>query len=110
MSELTVADLMSAEVISVRSDAALDVVIDLMYRHRIRHVPVVDAGGSLVGLVSHTDVVRARYGVDEEADEVREVMVREVATAGPGDRLAVAGRLMLQEKYGCLPVVDGGRL
>jgi CBS domain-containing protein len=51
-------DIMSRYVISVRQDAELRDVADILDSHRIRRVPVLD-GGRLVGIVSRGDLVRA---------------------------------------------------
>jgi CBS domain-containing membrane protein len=41
---------------------------------------------------------------------VKEVMSSSVVTIGPHEPLANAARLMLENKIGCLPVVDGEKL
>lgn len=57
--ELTVEDVMSAEVTTCRPDTTIDQLMALMTERRIRHIPVLDDGG-LVGLVSIGDVVKTR--------------------------------------------------
>jgi CBS domain-containing protein len=47
---------MSDPVVTVRTDALFDEVVATMERHQIRRVPVVDEGGSLVGIISQADV------------------------------------------------------
>jgi len=88
---------------------------------RIRHLPVL-RGSRLVGLVTHRDILRAMCSVfaDLDAPEqhdvlrnipVREIMSSEIQTVSPDARAAEAGRTMLENKLGCLPVVeDGDRL
>ena len=56
----TVADVMVLDLIVVRANAPLEQAAELMDRHHISGLPVVDASGSLVGVVSQTDLVRAR--------------------------------------------------
>lgn len=56
----TVADLMAIEPIVVRADASLSDAVHLMHDHRISGLPVVDRAGDLVGVISQTDLVRAR--------------------------------------------------
>ncbi len=56
----TVADIMVLDLVVVRADATLDQAAELMDRHHISGLPVVDAAGGLVGVVSQTDLVRAR--------------------------------------------------
>ena len=121
MRPLTVGQVMTREVVTVRPGDSLAAVRDKMYGSRIRHVPVVDGDGQLAGLVSHRDLLRStlieRPGVsgyveDSILEDLRaeEVMVKELEVVTPDTDLRDAARLMLREKYGCLPVVDGHRL
>ncbi len=56
----TVGDLMAFEPIVVRADAPLSEAAKLLERHHISGLPVVDGAGSLVGVISQTDLIRAR--------------------------------------------------
>ena len=56
----TVGDLMSHDPILVREDAPLAEAARLLDAHRIHGLPVVDATGAVIGVVSQTDMVRAR--------------------------------------------------
>lgn len=106
---------------AVRPDDDLATVRDLMDDHGIRHVPVVDDEGTLVGLVSHRDLLRAalieRSEVPSivertllERTRVREVMTPYVQTVTPDTELREAARQMLDGKLGSLPVTDDQRL
>lgn len=121
MSEYRVRDLMTATPITVDPDDDVATARNLMYRHWVRHLPVVDTAGALVGLISHRDLLRKHLIEREDVpalveDEtlsampVREAMRSLVETASPDAELAEAARRMLDNKYGCLPVVEGGKL
>jgi CBS domain-containing protein len=56
----TVADVMALDLIVVRANAPLEQAAELMDHHRVSGLPVVDGAGTLVGVVSQTDLVRAR--------------------------------------------------
>jgi CBS domain-containing protein len=56
----TVGDLMAVDPIVIGANLPLDEAADLLDRHGISGAPVVDAAGSLVGVLSQTDLVRAR--------------------------------------------------
>jgi CBS-domain-containing membrane protein len=56
----TVGDLMTLDVVAVRANASLDEAATLLDRHHVSGLPVVDGSGSLVGVLSQTDLVRAR--------------------------------------------------
>ena len=53
--------------------------LGLITRHRVRHLPVLDAGGGLIGLVSIGDLVKARI---EEAEQETEELKHYVVSAG----------------------------
>lgn len=121
MDKLTVRDLMSGNVVAIRPEDDLLTLQDLLQNHNIRHVPVVDGDGRLVGLVTHRDLLRRalieQSGVPDQVErallhalKAEEVMTREVMTAEPGLDIRTAAQLMFEHKYGCLPVVDGERL
>lgn len=64
-------ELMSTPVHTTTPDASIESVMQLMTRHRFRHVPIVD-GDTLVGIVSIGDVVKARLQETEaEAESLR---------------------------------------
>lgn len=56
----TVGDLMAVDPIVVHANASLSEVAALLDHHHIHGVPVVDGAGSLVGVLSQTDLIRAR--------------------------------------------------
>ncbi len=113
--------LMTKEVQAVRASDDLSVLYELMNDYHIRHIPVVDRHGSVLGLVSHRDLVKAvLYGQETlpltslyqmlRATKVEEIMVKGIETIAPTAPLGEAGATMLENKYGCLPVTENGRL
>jgi len=56
----TVADVMELDLIVVRANAPIEQATELMDRHHVSGLPVVDTDGTLVGVISQTDIVRAR--------------------------------------------------
>jgi CBS domain-containing protein len=58
MEDLHVRDIMTVNVHTCTSDATVSEVMELMTKQRIRHVPVVDADGNLLSIVSIGDVVK----------------------------------------------------
>jgi CBS domain-containing protein len=88
---------------------------------RIRHLPVLDDEGALVGIVSQRDLFRGAlaralgYGAHAQQKLLGQLLVKEVMTndpvaVAPDAPLADAARLMLERKIGALPVVENGRL
>lgn len=121
MSSLIVSDLMTEKVYSIRPGEDLARLADLMDDIHIRHVPVVDDDRVVIGLVSQRDLVREVLHASRDLPfselrellkrkNVRSIMTTDVETAEPDTKLEDAGQLMLDNKLGCLPVVEGDRL
>ena len=120
-SEMSVADLMTTDVVTLTEDETLALAQRCMARGRIRHLPVVREG-QLVGLVTHRDLLAASFSIfaEVEANEQRrvfatvpvvEIMHRDVVTVSPDLGASQAARILLENKYGCLPAVgEGGEL
>jgi len=58
----TVASVMSTAVVTCGPDDSVEELMSSMTERRIRHLPVVDDGGQLTGIISIGDVVKARLG------------------------------------------------
>jgi CBS domain-containing membrane protein len=115
-SEMSVTDLMTTDVVTLIEDETLAHAQRCMARGRIRHLPVV-RDGRLVGLITHRDLLAASFSIfaEVEASEQRrvfdtvrvvEAMHRDVVTVSPDLPVSKAARILLENKYGCLPVVD----
>lgn len=78
LGELRVRDLMTADVICCRSGASLQEAMELMERHHIRHLPVLDPGRRLLGVISQRDVLAALLAaVKADTDAGRERLLLE---------------------------------
>ncbi len=115
-----VKDIMTEVVEALRVGDSLDLADRIMRVGRIRHLPVVDGEEHLVGLVTHRTLLAAwvshgNPGSERLTDIAREipiemVMVKDVLTITSDAPAADAARILEKHKYGCLPVVDGGKL
>lgn len=114
-----VAQYMATDVFTVRPDDPVELVADLMGWERIRHVPVEDERGRLVGLVSASAVLRhladlAKHPPAEAAaaagTPVSAIMRKGLITVTPDAPMLVAIHLMRRHRIGCLPVKQGEHL
>ncbi|MEI8254913.1 MAG: CBS domain-containing protein [Deltaproteobacteria bacterium] len=114
-----VADIMTRKVAVVHEEDNLDRLQEAMNRHGFRHLPVVNGGDKLVGIVSDRDVMSAGVGqlltgAGVEGVEKRllsetfiaRVMHTSVRTVRPDTPLADAVRILAGAKIGALPVVE----
>ena len=119
--QMRVSDLMTREVATLQRNDKLSIADNVMRLGRIRHLPVIDEDGQLVGIVSQRDLFRGAlvkaFGYGSTAQKrvmdtivVKEVMATEVQTATPQMSLKEAARVMSEKKIGCLPVVEDGKL
>ena len=110
----TVGQFMSTDLFTVRPDDLVDLAASVMDWRHIRHVPVEDEAGRLVGLVSHRDLLRLlARGVTEQSNApvaVRQIMKPDPVTITPDTPTLDAIALMRGRRVGCLPVVEAGTL
>lgn len=106
---LDISDIMTPRrsLVIITPAATVDEARRTMAAHSIRHLPVVDDAGSLVGLVSQTDVLVAGNG---GARPISDIMVREVDTVDERSNVRHAALLMFRRKRSCLPVTRNGEL
>ncbi len=130
-----VSQYMQTDLITVHPNDPIELAADIMSWERIRHLPVEDANGKLVGLVtsrvvlrhfaglhgarsdnsstslaalgSTPDVAKAAMG---EQVSVADVMRRDLVTVSPDTWTLDAIALMRRHRIGCLPVVKDGRI
>jgi len=76
---LTAGDLMTHPAVTVRPDDSVEHAARLMYTLQVKRLPVVDAGGYLVGIVSRADLLTVFDRPDEEiySEIVNDVILRE---------------------------------
>ncbi|HEU4407108.1 MAG TPA: CBS domain-containing protein [Polyangiaceae bacterium] len=104
---------MTPEVASCSPESTLDRVAQIMWERDCGCVPVTDAEGRVVGVITDRDVCIAAWTQGKRLSEIPTslVMSREVYTCGPADTLDGAEAVMRQRRVRRLPVVDAsGRL
>lgn len=108
---------MTSKVISLFEEQSLPLASDIMKLKKVRHLPVIDDEGRLVGLVTHRDLLRSQgvlvsslfKGLRSQVGTdvpVREIMTQDVWTVKPDTCLIDAGRLLADHQFSCLPVTD----
>jgi CBS domain-containing protein len=104
---ISVADFMTKDLVTVRESDDVALAESLLRLGGIRHLPVVRSR-KLVGILTHRDILRSGVSGQAAAREltVAEVMTPKPTAIRPALALALAARLMLERKYGCLPVCE----
>src|SRR5262249_26327299 len=120
---MRVRELMNRNLVTIAESCSCHEAVCRMYRAGIRHLPVLSAAGALVGVVTDRDLRHHLFRPDLcrdmgatsidhllEAAKVREIMSAPVVTVDAAADVTAAARIMLADKVGSLPVVEGGRL
>jgi CBS domain-containing protein len=129
--DLTVRDVMTERIFTVDPDRTLGEAAHLMLEHDIRALPVVNEGGSLVGIITHKELLkflipdyvqRAKTGAfraptrhqilkgtsDPKEILVKEAMARTVLCVSHDQRLSDVANLMNNKDVDRFPVVKEG--
>ncbi|HEY6659927.1 MAG TPA: CBS domain-containing protein [Pyrinomonadaceae bacterium] len=109
----TVGQFMSTDLFTVSPDDLIDLAASVMDWRHIRHVPVEDREGRLVGLVTHRGLLRMMINSasgNSKLTTVREIMVEDPVTVSPSTSSLEAMEIMRKNRVGCLPVVEGNQL
>ena len=106
---LLVGDVMATELIVVGLDAGLGEAATLLERHAVSGLPVLDAAGALAGVVSESDLLRARatdyLWAQWQSLRVRHLMTTPALTIRPDEPLSTAARRMERHHVSRLVVV-----
>jgi len=114
---------------TIDPDAPVATAVAVMRERELRHLPVVDDRGRLVGVITDRDLRSALFapavaeylslvaqrrlrGIGQALEElrVRDMMTWDAVTIDPGAPVAQAAALMFEGRFGCLPVVEDGQL
>jgi CBS domain-containing protein len=109
---MTVADIMTREVVTCRKEDALDVPARLMWEHDCGCIPVVDDNGSPIGIVTDRDICMAAYTTGSALGDLRvdHAMSKSLHTCAPTDSIADAEDLMRSNQIRRVPAVADGQV
>jgi len=126
---MQVRDVMTRAPMTIDPEAPVETAVAVMRERELRHLPVVDGRGRLIGIVTDRDLRSGMFGpslaehlpeehaarlhaVTAPLNDVRvsHVMTWQVHTTSPDAPLAQAAAIMTAARVGCLPVVDKAQL
>ena len=119
LASLHVSDYMSENPITVEPEEPLMRALEIIRLRGVRRLPVA-VGGMLVGLITEGDIKRAEPSTLTESQEdfarvmegtpISRIMISNPVTTTADTPLMEAAEIMLNTKYGALPVLAGGRV
>lgn len=118
---MLVGERMSRNPVTILDTASIDDGLHLMRERKVRRLPVLDATGKMVGIVSDKDLLHAAPSPATSLSvyelhyllaklTIRQVMSSPVISVGPDTPLEEAARVMADNKIGGLPVIEGDKL
>jgi acetoin utilization protein AcuB len=118
---MLVKDRMSLHPLTISESESIHEAHRYMEEQNVRHLPVVNRAGKMVGLVTEGDLLKAEpsgvtllsvWEINSLLTKVKvkEVMVRDLITTTEDAPIESAARLMMDHKIGCLPVLREGQL
>jgi CBS domain-containing protein len=109
-------DVMSSPVITLRPDTPVHQAEESLASHGFTAIPIRDAGGRMVGIVTKADLVRRRAGLNGRVREeaggptVATVMTLSPTSMHPDTNLADVAALMLDTRIRSVPILENGFL
>lgn len=110
-------EIMTPDPIYATTETSVEEVIEILYENDIRHLPIIDEEGDLVGIISDRDIRSFALPALSEFDNreaLNEALSSPISTVMTGDvqsvdvetDIAEVIDLMIQTRAGALPVVD----
>lgn len=109
--KLRVRDVMSTAPVSIPHDLTLEDAAQRMFEHKIRHLPVFEAG-HLVGVLSERDIamIDSIPSVDRKKVRIEQAMTQGAHTSSPDALLVDVVKEMVDSKHGSTVVMQDGKL
>jgi len=96
--------------VTINRTALLQEAVGLMKKHKIRHLPVINDDGEMVGFITESDLRQFSFPSMVEDIPVHQVMVTNPITIESSTGIDVAAKIIHDNKIGGLPVMDNGVL
>lgn len=108
-----IGQVMTKDLIIIGEEELIDLARNIMLWSNIRHVPVENDKGELVGIISSENLL-SYFGGDRQAmgqeATAGEIMERDMVTVGPDTATEDVISLMRERETSCIPIVEKGRL
>ncbi|MGE8723057.1 CBS domain-containing protein [Leptospira terpstrae] len=98
-------EIMSTPALMQKSTETIETCLDFMLEKRIRHLPITNESGILVGFVSDRDILEKSKSYERDWP-VSDIMIKRVLVGSPGSEIRGVTQVLLEERIGCIPVVN----
>ena len=118
MKNILLKDIMTKDPVTLNIDESFCRVAQIFQERDIRHLPIVNAQGQILGIISQRDL--NRIASPKKASDgsflydpveltryiLKQHVIHKVISLSPEDTLKTAVAIMAEKKLGCMPVVD----
>ncbi len=121
MKDVLLKDIMTKDPVTLNIDESFCRVAQIFQERDIRHLPIVNAQGQILGIISQRDLNRITSPKKEPDGAylydpveltkyiLKQHVIQKVYSLTPEDSLEKAVELMAQYKLGCMPIVDADK-
>lgn len=120
--ERTIREIMTTDLVTVKPHTNAKEIYDIFKQHEFHHLPVVEHGEVLAGIISKEDFFRVSYLISNqttgktwtekhyESLQAKDFMTTYPMTLDPEDTIGLAADIFLSNKFHALPVVEDHQL
>ncbi len=121
-SERNIREIMTTDLVTVRPDVVAIEIYELFKKYDFHHLPVVENGEVLVGIISKEDFFRVSYLLSHQTTgktwsekhyqtlQAKDFMTTYPMTLDPEDTIGLAADIFLSNKFHALPVIEDQQL
>jgi acetoin utilization protein AcuB len=114
---MIVEQMMNTNVLTLQPSHSIKDAIDLLRENKIRHLPITNEEGVVVGVLSDRDIkdatpsnLRENQQNDIYATPIEDIMTKNPLIGHPLDFVEEVATIFYDQKIGCLPIVSSGKL
>jgi len=114
---MIIEEIMKHDIVTLKPGNTIEDAIELLHKHKIRHIPIINDSRKIVGIVSDRDIRDASPSIlfnNEHSNyletQLINIMTKNVITGSPLDFVEEAAAIFYEYKIGCLPVERDGKL
>ncbi|WP_080844408.1 acetoin utilization AcuB family protein [Cytobacillus gottheilii] len=114
---MLVEEIMKQDVTTLTKEHSIGDAVKIMSANKIRHLPIIDSQGQLIGLVTDRDIRDATPSIFETdqfmntlQNPLHLIMQKDVITGHPLDLVAEVSAVLYEHRISCLPIIRNKRL
>lgn len=120
--DTAIREIMTTDLLTVTPDLSTEKIREIFQKNDFHHIPVVDKGERLVGIISKEDLFKLSYVLSLQTTgktysekeyqtlSAKDIMTQYPITLDPDDGVGLAADIFLANKFHALPIVEDGQL